>query len=65
MSVTHTSTSELMISFLASLKISVATENNKQKFMHPKQLMPVKRSHSMKGIAKEAFEAFGNSQTPD
>lgn len=31
MSVAHTATSELMISFLASLKISVATENDKQK----------------------------------
>lgn len=61
----------IIISFLASpssLKISVATEDNKQKFMHPKQLMPIKRSHSVKGIAEERmhpFEAFGNSQTPD
>lgn len=69
MSVTHTTTSEVIISFLASpfsLKISVATENNKRKFMHLKQLMPIKRSQSIKGIAKERmhpFEAFGNSQT--
>lgn len=31
MSVTHTAASELMICFLASLKILVATENDKQK----------------------------------